>query len=182
MFFYYIKIDMLKLTRNQLLLLAAVALLALGSYLFMKVENFDSHAAELAKEVDLAQIKYDTQAMDQQDTIKQTLDSEAVVAEAENQEMMADVEETRPEDLLPNDTDADAWANANPKGTGSIELKNFLEAGHHIGVNTQASNTRNSNMGLRSEPANPRTPVSIWQNSTIGPDPYRKSLDVGTEF
>lgn len=51
----------------------------------------------------------------------------------------------------------------------SPEFKNFLEAGYHIGVDTQTSSLRNSNLQFRSEPSNPQTPVSVWNNSTIMP-------------
>jgi len=173
---------MFKLSRNQLLLVAAVIVIVVAGVYFMKVENFDSNAYELAKSVDLSMDKYDHQGgVDPQDPSQQVTDVEQNVQEQDNQ-MVVDVADVRPEDLLPNDSDADAWANANPKGTGSLELKNFLEAGHHVGVNTQSSNTRNANLSLRSEPANPRTAVSIWQNSTIGPDPYRQPLEIGGDF
>ena len=55
--------------------------------------------------------------------------------------------------------------------------KNLLNAGHHIGVNTQGCSMRNANRGLRSEPPNPQVQVSPWQQSSICPDLYRKPLD-----
>ena len=58
----------------------------------------------------------------------------------------------------------------------------MLESGHHIGVDTQANSLRNANLQLRSEPPNPQSPVSIWQNSTITADPYRKSMEIGGDF
>ena len=59
------------------------------------------------------------------------------------------------------------------------EMKNMLEAGHLYGVNTQGSSLKNSNQQIRSEPPNPVLPVSIWNNSTVTPDIYRKPLEIG---
>ena len=81
-------------------------------------------------------------------------------------------------DLLPNDTHS-TWAKVNPKGTGELEDRNFVEAGHHFGVNTQGQSLRNANYQLRSEPANPQVKVSPWQQSTIGPDTNRRPLEIG---
>lgn len=175
---------MLKLSRNQLMMIAAVGVLLVAGYYLMRVEGFNAEAAKLAKEVDLSEVNQPIYNAEDQNAVKQKVESEAVIAQAEQAEDEAADEgaELNPSDLLPNDDAADEWANANPKGTGSIELKNFVEAGYHIGVNTQASNTRNSNLGIRSEPPNPRAPVSIWNNSTIGPDPFRKPLEVGGDY
>lgn len=91
-------------------------------------------------------------------------------------------EQLKPKELLPQDKEANAWAAVNPKGKGSLEFKNFLEAGYHIGVDTQSNSLRNANQGIRSEPANPQVPVSIWMNSTIGSDPNRRPLSIGCEM
>ncbi len=90
-------------------------------------------------------------------------------------------EQLKPKELLPQDKEANAWAAVNPKGKGSLEFKNFLEAGYHIGVDTQSNSLRNANRQVRSEPANPQVPVSIWMNSTIGSDPHRLPLSIGCE-
>ena len=81
-------------------------------------------------------------------------------------------------DLLPNDTHS-TWAKVNPKGSGELEDRNFVEAGHHFGVNTQGQSLRNANYQLRSEPANPQVKVSPWMQSTIGPDTNRRPLEIG---
>lgn len=65
----------------------------------------------------------------------------------------------------------------NPSGVGDLLGKNLLNAGHHIGVNTQGCSMRNANRGLRSEPPNPQVQVSPWLQTTICPDLHRKSLD-----
>jgi hypothetical protein len=54
---------------------------------------------------------------------------------------------------------------------------NFLSAEELIGVDTVANSLRNANYNLRDEPANPKTVVSIWNQSTIGNDPMRRPLN-----
>ena len=77
--------------------------------------------------------------------------------------------------LLPDgDTN---FAQVNPSNNGSVLNASLLNAGHHIGVNTQGCSMRNANRGLRSEPPNPQTQVSPWLQTTICPDLYRKPLE-----
>tara|TARA_R110002074_G_scaffold121611_1_gene256010 strand:- start:3134 stop:3637 length:504 start_codon:yes stop_codon:yes gene_type:complete len=82
-------------------------------------------------------------------------------------------------ELLPQDNASNEWAKANPIGSGSLKDTQFLQAGHHYGVNTVGQTLRNANMQLRSEPPNPQTKVSPWLQSTIDPDVNRKALEVG---
>ena len=81
------------------------------------------------------------------------------------------------DDLLPS-SDFMEWEKLHPSGKGPLD-KNFLTAGHHIGINTQGQSLRNANLQLRSEPPNPQIAVSPWQQATIGPDINRRSLEVG---
>jgi len=81
-----------------------------------------------------------------------------------------------PSVLLPNDANS-AWAKLNPSGQGSLQNVNLLDAGAHHGIQAQVN--RNANLQLRSEPANPRSNVGPWQQSTIEPDRMRKSLEIG---
>lgn len=53
---------------------------------------------------------------------------------------------------------------------------NFLSAQDKIGIDTVASSLRNANYSIRDEPANPKTVVSIWNQSTIEPDLDRRPL------
>jgi hypothetical protein len=87
-------------------------------------------------------------------------------------------EQLNPEELLPQDN-ANVWAQANPEGEGSLKDRNFLQAGHHIGVNTVGQTLRNANMQLRSEPPNPQVKVSPWLQTTIEPDVNRKPMEIG---
>jgi hypothetical protein len=82
-----------------------------------------------------------------------------------------------PSELLPKDMNS-VWAQQNPMGTGSLKGKNFLSAGALIGVNTVGQSLRNANYQLRSEPANPQVPVSVFNMSTIEPDVNRRSFEV----
>ena len=83
------------------------------------------------------------------------------------------------EDLLPKDAYNSKWAKVNPSGQGSIKSQNFLQAGHHVGLNTSQGSKRNSNLQFRSEPPAPKTMVSPWLNSEIEPDLLRRPLEVG---
>ena len=87
-------------------------------------------------------------------------------------------DQVMPQELLPHDNSS-LWAQVNPQGVGSLKDKNFLQAGHHIGVNTVGQTLRNANLQLRSEPSNPQVHVSPWQQSTIEPDMNRKPLEIG---
>lgn len=87
-------------------------------------------------------------------------------------------EQLNPEELLPQDN-ANVWAQVNPTGEGTLKNRNFLQAGHHVGVNTVGQTLRNANMQLRSEPPNPQVKVSPWLQTTIEPDVNRKPLEIG---
>jgi succinate dehydrogenase flavin-adding protein (antitoxin of CptAB toxin-antitoxin module) len=144
-------------------------------------ENYESYKEELkeiARSADnqIAKDIYEAQDVSQEDEKKQLDDAEKVMAK--QAKSLAEYEQPKPNDLLPADTEADEWSKANPKGNGSLELKNFTEAAFHIGVDTQANSLRNANLQLRSEPPNPMKAVSIFNNSTIGPDPFRRSMEI----
>jgi hypothetical protein len=85
---------------------------------------------------------------------------------------------TDPADLLPKDVNSQ-WANLNPAGGADFKQVNLLKAGYHYGINTVGSSLRNANLQERSEPANPTTVVSPWQNTTIEPDLMRVPLEIG---
>lgn len=87
-------------------------------------------------------------------------------------------DQLNPEDLLPTDNSS-KWAQVNPKAPGELGDQNFLEAGHHIGVNTVGQTLRNANMQIRSEPPNPQMKVSPWLQTTIEPDSNRKPMEIG---
>ena len=83
-----------------------------------------------------------------------------------------------PEELLPQDN-ASLWAQTNPNGDGSLRDRNLLQSGALIGINTVGQTLKNPNLGLRSEPPNPKVPVSPWINSSFEPDLNRKPFELG---
>lgn len=91
-------------------------------------------------------------------------------------------DELVPEDLIPKDSADSRWARMNPTGQGDIQDQNFLTAGYNMGIDTQSSSLRNSNLGLRSEPPNPQIQVSPWQMSTIQPDTNRRPLEIQGDY
>jgi hypothetical protein len=86
-------------------------------------------------------------------------------------------QELTADDLLPHN-DMAHWADIYPSGTGQLQNKNFLHAGHHIGINTVGQSLKNANQQLRSEPANPQIQVSPWLQSSYGPDLLRRPLEI----
>jgi hypothetical protein len=57
--------------------------------------------------------------------------------------------------------------------------QNYLDPRGQIGYpETVGGTLRNANLQLRSEPANPRDPVSIWNLSTITPELMRPSFEL----
>ena len=83
-----------------------------------------------------------------------------------------------PEELKPQDNSS-LWAQVNPSGVGNLKGRNFLQASHHIGINTVGQTLRNANLQLRSEPPCPQVQVSPWQQTTIEPDLSRKPFEIG---
>ena len=83
-----------------------------------------------------------------------------------------------PSELLPGDPNT-KWAQVNPAVQGDPKDQNFLNAGHHLGVNTVGQSLRNSNLQLRSEPPNPQVKVSPWMQTTIEPDTNRRPMEIG---
>ena len=61
--------------------------------------------------------------------------------------------------------------------------QNFLDPRAQIGFpETIGGNLRNANHDFRSEPANPRDPVSIFNLSTIPPDTMRPKFEIENEY
>ena len=57
--------------------------------------------------------------------------------------------------------------------------QNYLDPRAQIGYpETVGGTLRNANLQIRSEPANPRDPVSIWNMSTIVPDKMRPQFEL----
>lgn len=63
-----------------------------------------------------------------------------------------------------------------PKAS-DLTSANFLQSDR---MTMSSNTTRNANVGLRSEPPNPRNVVTPWMMSTIEPDLTRKPLEIGS--
>lgn len=83
------------------------------------------------------------------------------------------------EDLLPKDSANSKWSQVNPAGQGDLKDLQFLNAGYHVGINTVGNTLRNPNLQIRSEPPNPQTKVSPWNQTTIESDFNRRPLEIG---
>ena len=84
-----------------------------------------------------------------------------------------------PSELLPKSSNGN-WEEVNTRGTGELSNISLLKAGHHAGIDTVGGTLRNANLQIRSEPANPKSQVSPWSNSTIEPDLMRVPLELGS--
>ena len=61
--------------------------------------------------------------------------------------------------------------------------QNYLDPRSQVGYpETLGGNLRNANRDFRSEPLNPRTPVSIFNLSTIPPDVMRPKFEIDNEY
>lgn len=82
-------------------------------------------------------------------------------------------------DLLPGDVGDNAWQATSPQAQGHITDQNFLESGHHYGINTVGQSLKNANRQLRSDPPIPKVNVSPWLNSTVdGDQGNRKQFEI----
>ena len=84
-----------------------------------------------------------------------------------------------PAELLPTDNQSSGWAALYPEGQGTLQDRNFLQAGFNVGIDTVGQTLRNANLQLRSEPPNPQVAVSPWLQSTIEPDVNRVPFELG---
>lgn len=81
-------------------------------------------------------------------------------------------------DLLPKLTpEAQKFAQLYPCGQGDLSGINFLESGTLVGQSTNLK--RNANLQLRSDPPIPYKNVSPWLMSTIRPDCYQRTFELG---
>lgn len=143
---------------NQQYLMLAIIAIVVG-YFFMgrKPEGFDAPAS------------YDMVAPDAADVANISTPTDSMFCQP--------IQKISSDDLLPS-SDFMEWAKLHPSGADELNNRNFLTAGHQIGINTVGQSLRNANLQLRSEPPNPQVVVSPWQQSTIGPDLNRKPLEI----
>lgn len=87
-----------------------------------------------------------------------------------------------PQELMPREDPYNTWSQVNPTTQGHLADRNFLESGHHFGINTQGNSLRNGNLQLRSDPPIAQIPVGPWMQSTIEPDTNRRALEIGGDY
>lgn len=64
-----------------------------------------------------------------------------------------------------------------------LSNQNYLDPRSQIGYpETVGGVLRNANLQVRSEPMNPRTPVSVFNLSTIPPDTMRPKFEIAAEY
>jgi hypothetical protein len=92
-----------------------------------------------------------------------------------------DNEPLKAEDLLPKYNDADEFAKANPV-TDLLKEKNFLIAGHHIGLNTVLQSNKIPYHDIRSAPPVVKENVGPWNQSTYdsGAGSNRRFFEIGS--
>ena len=79
----------------------------------------------------------------------------------------------QPGDLLPKTNNS--WGSSSQ----SVQIPgNLLSPTYLAGIDTINGSLRNPNLQIRSEPPNPVTNVSIWNQSTITPDYIRPPLEI----
>ena len=81
-------------------------------------------------------------------------------------------------DLMPRDDSNKGWSESNPPVPGQLSDKNFLESGHHYGLNTVGQSLKNPNLQLRSDPLIPQKSVGPWNQSTITADTNRRPFEI----
>ncbi len=81
-------------------------------------------------------------------------------------------------DLMPREDAHKGWSESNPPVPGQLSDKNFLESGHHYGLNTVGQSLKNPNMQLRSDPLIPQKAVGPWNQSTITADTNRRPFEI----
>ncbi len=142
-------------------------------------ENYDEPESQPQPEPEPETRLYQNDEMPQGGDMVENMNENPVERDMRNAQMMGmGGDQLTAQDLLPQDKSS-TWANVNPDGQGTLEGKNFLQAGYHIGINTVGQNLRNANLQIRSEPPCPQVQVSPWLQSTIEPDVSRRPMEIG---
>lgn len=165
------------LMESQTLQMTLLVLVILGVVysLYMKYgkEGYtDAYTEEAAIAENPTKQRYEDQRLPEEDLVGQEEGRGVMLKDAAKQDEMT----TYPEDLMPQYEAEDSWAVANPETSGSVNQQNLLEPGYHIGIDTQTSTQKISTYDIRAQPLIPKEQVSIWNNSTVLPDPHRRGL------
>ena len=117
----------------------------------------------------------------QQQAVAQPMQQQAVAQQADAMNISMDKSDLSSADLLPNENGFSSWGDAAPE-TNALEGRNFLESGHHFGINTVGQSLRNANVQLRSDPSIPQVDVGPWLQSTIDQDTNKRQFEVGGDY
>ena len=174
---------MFSFAKNQEKIVMVVLGIALIAGVYFLTQYFGSEGyvditAKIARENNPAKEKYEHQDISQESAKVAGQEYEELVDEERIQEAEAN-QAAKPLDLLPFDEESNQWALTNPRGDGSLQNVQTMEAAHFIGIDTQVSSMKNANLQLRSEPPIPKTQVSIWNNSTYTGDEHRRHMEIG---
>jgi hypothetical protein len=96
------------------------------------------------------------------------------------EEMASDKKSGVPAGLIPNEVPvSEDFAQFNTDYI--LSNQNYLDPRNQIGYpETVGGTLRNANLQIRSEPTNPRDPVSIFNLSTIVPEQMRPAFEIGS--
>lgn len=87
-----------------------------------------------------------------------------------------------PQELMPKEDSYNTWQQTSPPVNGHLADRNFLESGHHFGIDTVSDTLKNPNLQLRSDPIIPKIQVGPWMQSTYGPDTNHRQLEIGGDY
>lgn len=87
-----------------------------------------------------------------------------------------------PQELMPKEDSYNTWQASSPPVNGHLADRNFLESGHHFGIDTVSNTMKNPNLQLRSDPLIPQKEVGPWMQSTFGPDTNHRQLEIGGDY
>ncbi len=82
-------------------------------------------------------------------------------------------------ELLPREDGHNVWQVVNPQAQGALTDQNFLESGHHFGINTVGQSLKNANLQLRSDPVIPKRDIGPFLQSSFEPDTNRRFFEIG---
>ena len=122
----------------------------------------------------VAQQQAAVQPMEEQATVQQPQQADAMTVSMGKDDLTS-------ADLLPNENGFSSWGDAAPE-TNALEGRNFLESGHHFGINTVGQSLRNANVQLRSDPSIPQVDVGPWLQSTIDQDTNKRQFEIGGDY
>lgn len=82
-------------------------------------------------------------------------------------------------ELLPKGTMGASFDAVSPSAADDLKGQNFLQAGYHSNINIigVAQTNRNASWDLRTEAPNPQAQVGPFLQTTISPNPFKKTQD-----